>query len=93
MKRLSNLFFIAIMLTSLSFTAQSQNPESVTLITNVNVFDGVNEKLIQGADILIKFAAGGGVASVYDPVEVRQYSLEEMKAITYARSNYIPQQT
>ena len=53
MKRLANLLLIAFILASLSFTAQSQNPEPVTLITNVNVFDGVNEKLIQGADIRI----------------------------------------
>ena len=45
--------FIAISLVSLSFTAHSKDVESITLLTNVNVFDGVADKLVQEADILI----------------------------------------
>ena len=36
----------------------------------------------------IKIAAGGGVASTYDPIDVRQYSLEEMKAIVDVAESY-----
>ena len=36
----------------------------------------------------IKIAAGGGVASHYDPIDVRQYSLEEMKAIVDVAESY-----
>jgi len=54
MKKPGNLIFIAIFLGALSFTAHSQDAEPVTLITNANVFDGVNEKLIEGADVLIE---------------------------------------
>ena len=41
------------MLTTMSFLAYGQNAESVTLITNVNVFDGVNEKLIRNANVVV----------------------------------------
>ena len=54
MKSPCSLIFLAIILTSLSFTAHSQGAEPVTLITNVNVFDGVNEKLLKGANVLIE---------------------------------------
>ena len=54
MKRLTNLIFTAIILVSLSFTARSQDAESVTVITNANVFDGVNEKLVGGTDVLVE---------------------------------------
>ncbi|HSQ86134.1 MAG TPA: amidohydrolase family protein [Desulfobacterales bacterium] len=36
----------------------------------------------------IKIAGGGGVASTYDPIDVRQYSLEEMKAIVDVANSY-----
>ena len=36
----------------------------------------------------IKIAGGGGVASHYDPIDVRQYSLEEMKAIVDVADSY-----
>lgn len=36
----------------------------------------------------LKFAAGGGVASVFDPLDVRQYSLEEMKAMVDVAKSY-----
>ncbi|SDE62378.1 metal-dependent hydrolase family protein [Ruegeria marina] len=36
----------------------------------------------------IKIAAGGGVASIFDPLDVRQYSLEEMKAIVDVAESY-----
>ncbi len=41
------------MLITIGFSAQSQEKASVTLITNARIFDGVNEKLIDG-DILIE---------------------------------------
>ncbi|WP_224489338.1 metal-dependent hydrolase family protein [Robertkochia flava] len=36
----------------------------------------------------IKIAGGGGVASSYDPIDVRQYSLEEMQAIVDVANSY-----
>ena len=36
----------------------------------------------------IKIAAGGGVASIFDPLDVRQYSLEEMKAFVDVAESY-----
>ena len=53
MNRLSKLALTAIMLMTMSFTAHAQDAESVTLITNAKIFDGVNEKLIDG-DVLIE---------------------------------------
>ena len=53
MKRLSNLILSAITLVTMSFAAHAQDAESVTLITNAKIFDGVNEKLIDG-EVLIE---------------------------------------
>lgn len=36
----------------------------------------------------LKVAVGGGVASIYDPLDVRQYSLEEMKAAVDVAESY-----
>ncbi|MCK7610642.1 metal-dependent hydrolase family protein [Roseibium sediminicola] len=36
----------------------------------------------------IKIAAGGGVASIFDPLDVRQYSLDEMKAAVDVADSY-----
>ena len=36
----------------------------------------------------VKIAGGGGVASSYDPIDVRQYSLEEMQAIVDVAESY-----
>ena len=54
MKKPSNTIFTAIILAFLSVTAHSQDAEPITLITNANIFDGVNEKLLEGADVLIE---------------------------------------
>ena len=54
MKHLSHLFVAAIMLMTVSFPAHAQEAEPVTLITNANVFGGVNEQLIENADVLIE---------------------------------------
>lgn len=54
MKNIKNIGLAILFLFSLSFTAYSQKSESITLITNVNVFDGVNEKLQKDMDILIE---------------------------------------
>ncbi|WP_427982583.1 amidohydrolase family protein [Agarivorans sp.] len=52
MKRLLfNLFSLALLLSSSALLAQ--NESEVTLFTNVNVFDGVHEKLIQNANVVV----------------------------------------
>lgn len=47
----------------------------------------VREQLMQGAS-QIKVMAGGGVTSLYDPIDVSQYSLAEMKAAVEAAENW-----
>lgn len=47
----------------------------------------VREQLMQGAS-QIKIMAGGGVTSLYDPIDVSQYSLAEMKAAVEAAENW-----
>ena len=54
MRQLIRQILISAVLTSLSLTAHSQDADPVTLITNANIFDGVNEDLIEGADVLIE---------------------------------------
>ena len=54
MVRLTILFLTAIFLIPLSLPAHSQDAGSVILITNANVFDGVNEDMMEGADVLIE---------------------------------------
>ena len=51
------------------------------------VFARTREQLMQGAH-LIKVMAGGGVASNYDPLDVTQYSAEEMRAAVVAAKNW-----
>ncbi|MCX2743838.1 amidohydrolase family protein [Mangrovivirga sp. M17] len=51
MKKIFYLFLVIIL--TLTFDTQGQDVQSVTLITNARIFDGVNEKLIEG-DILIE---------------------------------------
>ncbi|MFO7743771.1 MAG: amidohydrolase family protein [Psychroflexus sp.] len=45
------------------------------------------EQLMQGAS-QIKLMAGGGVSSVYDPLDVTQYTLPEIKAAVEAAENW-----
>ncbi len=45
------------------------------------------EAFMMGAS-QVKIAGGGGVASQYDPIDVRQYSLEEMTAIVDVAKSY-----
>ncbi|WP_340112737.1 metal-dependent hydrolase family protein [Maribellus mangrovi] len=52
MKKTASFILSAIMLLAVSFMAHAQD-EEVTLITNVNIFDGVNEKLLEGYDVLV----------------------------------------
>ena len=52
MKNLTNLILAGI-LVIMGFATYGQDTESVTLITNARIFDGVNEKLVEG-DILIE---------------------------------------
>ncbi len=47
----------------------------------------VREQLALGAS-QIKLMAGGGVASSYDPLDVTQYSVEELKAAVEAAENW-----
>jgi imidazolonepropionase-like amidohydrolase len=47
----------------------------------------VREQLMQGAS-QIKLAAGGGVSSNYDPIDVTEYSLEEIKAAVGAAEDW-----
>jgi imidazolonepropionase-like amidohydrolase len=56
MKKLSSLISIplVIMLGSLSFAAHGQDAQRITLITNANVFDGVNEQLLESTDVLVE---------------------------------------
>jgi len=48
------------------------------------VLTAVREDLRAGAS-QIKFMAGGGAASAYDPLDVTQYTLDELKAAVEAR--------
>jgi imidazolonepropionase-like amidohydrolase len=56
--------------------------------------DGVDEVLsavrqnLKGGASQIKLAAGGGVASQYDPLDTNQYTFEEMKAAVDAASDW-----
>lgn len=47
----------------------------------------VREQLMLGAS-QIKLMAGGGVTSLYDPIDVSQYSLEEFRAAVEAAENW-----
>ena len=58
------------------------------------IADGSDEVLVATREQLrhgaaqIKLAAGGGVASLYDPLEATQYSVEEMKAAVQAAADW-----
>ncbi|OAZ05358.1 metal-dependent hydrolase family protein [Flavobacterium succinicans] len=58
------------------------------------VADGVDQVLLRSRENLrqgatqLKLAAGGGVASNYDGLDVAQYSLEELKAAVLAAENW-----
>ena len=54
MKRPATFILAAMMLASLSAEAHAQEAEPITLITNANVFDGVNEALLENVDVLIE---------------------------------------
>lgn len=51
------------------------------------VLVAVREQLMQGAS-QIKLAVGGGVSSNYDPIDVTEYSLEEIKAAVGAAEDW-----
>ncbi|MCV9386289.1 metal-dependent hydrolase family protein [Reichenbachiella ulvae] len=53
MKKLIRLIYIPAILICISFVSYAQEEVAITLITNAKIFDGVNEKLIDG-DILIE---------------------------------------
>ncbi|MGB5620206.1 MAG: amidohydrolase family protein [Desulfobacterales bacterium] len=58
------------------------------------IADGMPEVTKRAREIMragasqIKVMAGGGVSSFYDPIDVTQYSLEEMKAIVQVAESY-----
>ncbi|MCY1719958.1 amidohydrolase family protein [Prolixibacteraceae bacterium Z1-6] len=52
MKKLRSLLTLVILFFATGFIANAQN-EQVTLIKNVNIFDGVNEQLLEGYDVLV----------------------------------------
>lgn len=58
------------------------------------VADGVDEVLLRSRENLmrgatqLKLMAGGGVASSYDPLDVTQYTFEEMQAAVKAAANW-----
>lgn len=60
----------------------------------IAIGDGVPEVTKKAREILrmgasqIKIAGGGGVTSTYDPLDVTQYSFEEMKAVVDAAENW-----
>jgi imidazolonepropionase-like amidohydrolase len=64
------------------------------MVQNTVVADGIPELLkavrwnFRNGANFIKIMSGGGVASVYDPLEATQYSLEEMKAIVSVCEDY-----
>lgn len=60
-------------------TAIADNPDEVRL--------KAREQLMQGAS-QIKLMAGGGVSSVYDPLDVTQYTYKEIKAAVEAAENW-----
>jgi len=59
--------------------AIADSPDAVRLKTR--------EQLMQGAS-QIKLMAGGGVSSIYDPLDVTQYTFEEIKAAVEAAENW-----
>ncbi len=59
--------------------AIADSPDAVRLKTR--------EQLMQGAS-QIKLMAGGGVSSVYDPLDVTQYTVPEIKAAVEAAENW-----
>ncbi|MBY5991140.1 metal-dependent hydrolase family protein [Ferrimonas balearica] len=56
--------------------------------------DGVPEVRLRTRDILrsgatqIKITTGGGVSSLYDPLDVSEYSVDEIKAVVEEATNY-----
>lgn len=59
--------------------AIADNPDAVRLKTR--------EQLMKGAS-QIKLMAGGGVSSVYDPLDVTQYTIPEIRAAVEAAENW-----
>lgn len=58
------------------------------------IADGVPEVIKRSREILrmgstqIKVMAGGGVSSLYDPLDVTQYTIDEMKAVVEVAKNW-----
>jgi imidazolonepropionase-like amidohydrolase len=54
---------------------------------SANVLKAVREQLLQGAT-QIKLAAGGGISSNFDPLDVAQFSADEMRAAVQAAEDW-----
>ncbi len=65
-----------------------ENISAVVLADGVpEVLRGAREQLMHGATQL-KVMAGGGVASNYDPIDVTEYTLEELRAAVDTAENF-----
>jgi len=65
-----------------------ENISAVVLADGVpEVLRGAREQLMHGATQL-KVMAGGGVASNYDPIDVTEYTLEELRAAVDTADNF-----
>lgn len=65
-----------------------ENLSAVVLADGVpEVLRGVREQLMHGAS-QIKVMAGGGVASNYDPIDVTEYTFDEMRAAVETAENF-----
>ena len=77
-----------------SYTASPGEPNYQIKVQNTMVVDGVAEWLRAGRWIFrmggdyLKVMSGGGVASVFDPLDLNSPSLEEMKAAVQVANEY-----
>jgi imidazolonepropionase-like amidohydrolase len=107
-----NAFVIALVAVTFyisGFARAAEQPSpKLTLISNVDIFDGRTDKLHKNMHVLVKdnlietvsneplaviqtdnvTMIDGGVSSFYDPIDVTQYSPDEMKAIVQVAESY-----
>ncbi len=84
MKRKTTTILMALLMTLIVTTVFGQKDENVVLIRNVNIFDGVNEKLLEGYDVLVvknlikKIDKNIQIADSYE-VEIKTGGLKELQ--------------
>lgn len=61
MRRFARTFAVFAMISAAPSVGQEAEPGQSTLITNIDIFDGVNEALIENASVLVE---GGLIAAV-----------------------------